>query len=79
MAGLAWKMFSNTKLYPECRSGQHIVVVQFIGGRAAGFYTVKSPAYLLSGFWVDVFHDYDIFKWKKVLDKLMIIIGQNKA
>ena len=79
MAGLARKMFSNTKLYPECRSGQHIVVVQFIGGRAAGFNTLKSPAYLLSGFWVDVFHDYDIFKWKKVLDKLMIIIGQNKA
>ena len=77
MAGLAWKMFSNTKLYPEV--GNTCIVVQFIGGRAAGFYTLKSPAYLLSGFWVDVFHHYDIFKWKKVLDKLMIIIGQNKA
>ena len=45
-------------------------------GRVAGFCTLESPPYLLSGFWID---DYDIFKFKKVLDKLMIIIGQNKA
>ena len=77
MAGLARKMFSNTKLYPEV--GNTCVVVQFIGGRAAGFNTLKSSPHLLSGFRVDVFHHYDIFKLKKVLDKLMIIIGQNKA
>ena len=53
-----------------------IVVVQFIGRTAGGFCTLESPPYLLSGFWID---DYDIFKFKKVLDKLMIIIGQNKA